>query len=181
MIEEESWRAQDGSSSKQRPLPVRCSALLASRKSVLSSPRNHAPWVRRPSRFPRKSVSALSFLSCERSSAFDCIEVRFQSPIEVERFGLRKSTTIHAAPVIAKFCALPAQLIILCGSAKGAGSHTSSPKPTSIAVSNRDARSAERPESRAMAASANAIVVAIAQNICPGGIHFGTKAAVPDR
>jgi hypothetical protein len=36
--------------------------LLASRKSVLSSPRNHAPWIRRPSRFPRQSVSALSFL-----------------------------------------------------------------------------------------------------------------------
>src|SRR5580692_5409671 len=64
---------------------------------------------------------------------------------------LRKSTTIHAAPVIAKFCALPAQLMILCGSANGAGSHTSNPKPMSIAVSERDARSAKRPESRAMA------------------------------
>jgi hypothetical protein len=102
-------------------------------------------------------------------------------PIEMERFWLRKSATIHAAPVIAKFCALPAQLIILCGSAKGAGSHTSSPKPMSIAVSKRDARRAERPESRAMAVSANATVVVIAQNICPGGIHFGTKAAVTER
>jgi hypothetical protein len=32
-----------------------------------------------------------------------------------------------------------------------------------------------------MAASTNAIVVTIAQNIWPGGIHLGTKAAVPER
>jgi len=32
-----------------------------------------------------------------------------------------------------------------------------------------------------MLPSAKAIVVAIAQNICPGGIHFGTKLAVPER
>jgi hypothetical protein len=32
-----------------------------------------------------------------------------------------------------------------------------------------------------MAASANAIVVTIAQNIWPGGIHLGTKDAVPER
>ena len=101
--------------------------------------------------------------------------------VEGERFWLRKSATIHAAPVIAKFCALPAQLIILYGSANGAGSHTSNPNPMSIAVSKRDASRAERPESRAMAASANAIVVTIAQNICPGGIHLGTKEAVPER
>ncbi len=44
----------------------------------------------------------------------ECIEVRFQVPIEAEPFWLRKSATIHAAPAIAKFCALPAQLIILC-------------------------------------------------------------------
>jgi len=86
---------------------------------------------------------------------------------EVERFWLRKSVTIHAAPVIARFSALPAQLISLWGSANGAGSHTSNPKPISIAVSNRDVRRAERPDSSAMAASANAIVVVIAQNICP--------------
>jgi hypothetical protein len=30
---------------------------------IIASPRNHAPWTRCPSRFPRKSVSALSFLS----------------------------------------------------------------------------------------------------------------------
>ncbi len=119
--------------------------------------------------------------NCEAQTNIECIEVRFQITIEVERFGLRKSATIQAAPVIAKFCALPAQLINLCGSAKGAGSHTSSPKPMSIAVSKREARRAERPESRAMDARANAIVVVIAQNICPGGIHFGTKAAVPER
>ena len=101
--------------------------------------------------------------------------------VEAERFWLRKSVTIHAAPVIARFCALPAQLIILCGSAKGAGSHTSKPKPISMAVSNRDAIRAERRESSATAASANAIVVVIAQNICPGGIHLGTNAAVPER
>jgi len=94
---------------------------------------------------------------------------------------LRKSVTIHAAPVIARFSALPAQLISLWGSANGAGSHTSNPKPISIAVSNRDVRRAERPDSSAMAASANAIVVVIAQNICPGGIHFGTKCAVAER
>jgi len=116
-----------------------------------------------------------------KAKNMECIEVRFQLPIEVSRFWLRKSVTIHAAPVIAKFCALPAQLTILCGSTKGAGSHTSSPNPMSITVSKRDARRAERPESKAMAASASAIVVVIAQNICPGGIHFGTKDAVPER
>ena len=101
--------------------------------------------------------------------------------IAAEWFWLRKSATIHAAPVIARFCALPTQLNILSGSTKGAGSHTNNPKPMSIAVSKRDARRAERPESRAMAASANAIVVVIAQNICPRGIHFGTNDAVPER
>jgi hypothetical protein len=55
--------------------------------------------------------------------------VRFQVGIEEERFWLRKSATIQAAPVIARFCALPAQLISLCGSARGAGSHASKPKP----------------------------------------------------
>ena len=89
--------------------------------------------------------------------------------------------TIHAAPAIAKFYALPAQLIILCGSAKGAGSHTSRPKPMSMAVSKRAARRAERPESRAMAASTNAIVVDDRPEHLAGGIHLGTKAAVPER
>ena len=102
-------------------------------------------------------------------------------PQKVERFRLRKSATIQLAPVIAQFCALPAQFISLWGSANGAGSHTSNPKPTSIAVSNRDASRAKRPESKAMAASAKAIVVVIAQNICPGGIHFGTNSAVAER
>ena len=54
--------ARHGSSSKQRPLPVRCSALLASRKLVLSSPRNHAPWVRRPSALSAE-VSISTFFS----------------------------------------------------------------------------------------------------------------------
>src|SRR5215467_14303667 len=58
---------------------------------------------------------------------------------------------------------------------------TNNPKPINIAVSNRDAQRAERPESKAIAASANRIVVVIAQNICPGGIHFGTKSAVAER
>ena len=49
-----------------------------------------------------------------KSKHIECIEVRFQVPIEAEPFWLRKSATIHAAPAIAKFCALPAQLIILC-------------------------------------------------------------------
>src|SRR5215469_1440196 len=93
----------------------------------------------------------------------------------------RKSATTHAAPAIARFSAFPAQLISLCGSAKGAGNHTKNPNPINIAVSNRDAQRAERPESKAIAASANRIVVVIAQNICPGGIHFGTKTAVAER
>ena len=105
---------------------------------------------------------------------------KFQMDFEVERFWLRKSATIHAAPVIARFCALPAQLISLCGSVNGAGIHTSNPKPISIAVRSRDASRAKRMVSSAMAASANAIVVVIAQNGCPGGIHFGTKSAVAE-
>jgi len=60
------------------------------------------------------------------------------------------------------------QLNSLCGSETMIGSHTRSPNPTSIMVSSRDARSAERPQSSARAASPNAIVVAIAQNDCPG-------------
>jgi hypothetical protein len=37
------------------------------------------------------------------------------------------------------------------------------------------------PVTRALAASPKATVVAIAQNICPGGIHFGTRLAVFER
>ena len=59
-----------------------------------------------------------------------------------------------------------------------AGTHINSPKRVSIAVSSQDAKSAEWLESTAIAARANAIVVAIAQNIWPGGIHFGTRLAV---
>jgi len=77
---------------------------------------------------------SIFLLGWERSKLNALSALRFQVPIEADCFGLRKSATIHAAPVIAKFCALPAQLIILCGSAKGAGSHTSRPKPMSIAV-----------------------------------------------
>ena len=94
---------------------------------------------------------------------------------------VRKSATTQAAPVIARFCALPAQLNSLWASAKSVGNHTSSAKPTSINVSNREARRAACPESKAMAASAKATVVVIAQNICPGGIHLGTNEAVAER
>src|SRR2546429_6534260 len=74
---------------------------------------------------------------------------------------------------MARVRALSVQLNNLCGSETAIGSHTRSPNPTSIIVSNRDASGAERPESSAKAASPNATVVAIAQNNCPGGIHFG--------
>ena len=53
--------------------------------------------------------------------------------------------------------------------------------PTIIAVVNPDASRAMSPVRRAIAARAKKTVVAIAQNICPGGIHFGTKPAVAER
>ena len=98
-----------------------------------------------------------------------------------ERFRARKSATIHAAPAMARFSTFSVQLNSLCGSETMIGSHTRRPNPTSIMVTSRDARSAERPESSARAASPNAIVVAIAQNDCPGGIHFGTKFFVIEK
>src|SRR5947199_10777354 len=82
---------------------------------------------------------------------------------------------------MARVRALSVQLNNLCGSETATGSHTRSPNPTSIIVSNRDASGAERPESSTKAASPNATVVAIAQNNCPGGIHFGTNSAVAER
>jgi hypothetical protein len=57
--------------------------------------------------YTRRNISVAEHIECIE------IEVRSQVGSEVERFWLRKSATIHAAPVIAKFCALPAQLIIL--------------------------------------------------------------------
>ena len=60
------------------------------------------------------------------------------------------------------------------------GAHTRASKPTIIAVSKREARPARNPDKIATAASRKETVVAIAQNICPGGIHLGTKLAVPE-
>src|SRR5690242_18600993 len=97
------------------------------------------------------------------------------------RSWVRKSVTIHATPAIAKVSVVSVQLDNLCGSEKRIGSHTSTPNPTSIAVSSPDARSADRPVTSATAASAKQIVVAIAQNIGPGGIHFGTSPVVGER
>jgi hypothetical protein len=63
------------------------------------------------------------------------------------------------------------------GLAKSTGSHVSNPKPTIIVVVNPDTSRAMGPVRRAIAARAKKTVVAIAQNICPGGIHFGTRLA----
>jgi hypothetical protein len=66
----------------------------------------HENWIRYRSTGARSSKYGLHI---------ECIEIGVRSQVgsEVERFWLRKSATIHTAPVIAKFCALPAQLIIL--------------------------------------------------------------------
>ena len=79
---------------------------------------------------------------------------------------------------MARFAAFSVQLDISCGCVTHAGTHINRPNRMNIAVSSHDAKRAERPESMATAARANAIVVVIAQNIRPGGIHFGTKLAV---
>jgi hypothetical protein len=62
---------------------------------------------------------------------------------DAELFWPTKSATIQAAPAIERFSALPAQVINLLGSEKGAGNQQS--KPMIIAVSNRDARRAGPP------------------------------------
>src|SRR6185437_4969219 len=61
------------------------------------------------------------------------------------------------------------------------GNQTKTPKQIIITVSNRDVNNASLPANKEIAASANAIVVSTAQNICPGGIHLGTKPAVAER
>lgn len=55
------------------------------------------------------------------------------------------------------------------------------PKQIIIIVSSLHANNAARPVSIAMAANANAMVVAIAQNLWSGGIHVGTNPAVAEK
>src|SRR4029077_10399290 len=77
----------------------------------------------------------------------------------------RRSARIHAAPAIAKVSAVSLQFVRLWGSERSNGTHTSSPKITSIMVRRRVASSATRFVRRATAASANRTVVVTAQNI----------------
>src|SRR5271170_1909131 len=111
----------------------------------------------------------------------ECHEPSLAGAASAARRWPRKSATIHPDAAIARVSVPSDQFSKLWGFATSAGSHTSNPKPTIIAVVNRTASSARNPVSRAIPARANAPVVAIAQNICPGGIHFGTRLAVAAR
>src|SRR5260221_14709316 len=81
------------------------------------------------------------------------------------RYSPRRSARIHVAPAIARVSAVSLQLVWLCGSERNNGTHTSSPKVTSIIVSRRVARSAIRLARIAAAANADQTVVATAHNI----------------
>src|ERR1700722_1940290 len=91
-----------------------------------------------------------------------------------------ESATTQAAPANARQIPLPAQEKCSWGKVNSLGAHTRTSKPTIIAVSKRHARPAMNPKRMAMAASKKKIAVATAQNNWPGGIHLGTKLAVPE-
>src|ERR1700691_2079413 len=94
--------------------------------------------------------------------------------------SLIESATTQAAPASARQIPLPAHEKCSWGKVNSLGAHTRTSKPTIIAVSKRQARPVRYPERMAAAASKKKMAVAIAQNNCPGGIHFGTKLAVPE-
>lgn len=77
----------------------------------------------------------------------------------------RKSATAHEAPAIRKVSANSDQLPCDDGCATRSGTHTITPNSTSISVIKRKASHAWRLMKMARAASANATVVRIAQNI----------------
>src|SRR5262249_1256613 len=92
-----------------------------------------------------------------------------------------KSATIQVAPVMRKVKPNSDQFRCTPGRAIRRGIQTTTPKSASMRVIRRIASRAWRLMRMAIAASANAIVVSIAQNIWLGGIHFGTKSAVTRR
>src|SRR5271155_2744076 len=69
----------------------------------------------------------------------ECHEPSLAGADSAVRRWPRKSATIHADAAIAKVSVPSDQFIKLWRSAKSAGSHTSNPKPTIIAVVNRAA------------------------------------------
>jgi hypothetical protein len=89
-----------------------------------------------------------------------------------------KSATIQAAPVIRVVRTNSDQLKCAFGWAIRRGTQTSTPKSASMSVIRRIASLAWRLMRMATAASPNATVVTIAQNIWLGGIHLGTRSAV---
>ena len=83
----------------------------------------------------------------------------------LSRCSPRRSARIRATPAIAKASAFSLQFVWLWRSERTNGTHTSSPKITSIIVSRRIARGAIRFVRRVTAASANRTVVVTDQNI----------------
>jgi hypothetical protein len=104
----------------------------------------------------------------------------YRVPTVAFRDSLMESATTHAALANDRQTALPAHAKCSWGEAKTLGAHTRTSKSTIIAVSKREASPARIPERMAAAASRKKAAVATVQNNCPGGIHFGTKLAVPE-